>query len=233
MTPEAAAVLRGAAAHALVDDAAAPELSADAAHHLFRVLRVRDGDVVTVTDGAGSWRSCRATGDALAPTGDVAYVERRAQPVEIAFSVPKQDRPEWIVQKLTELGVDRIVVLHAERSVVRWSGERAAKHLAKLRRIAAEAIQQSRGVWLPEIAGPVEARDVLPLAMAAEPGADRRVAEIAPSADGWRRVAIGPEGGWSPSELAAAAGTVSIGANVLRVETAALAVAVLLTSDPT
>ena len=116
------------------------------------------------------------------------------------------------------MGVDRIVLLHAERSVVRWNGERADRHVAKLRRVAAEAMQQSRGVWLPEIAGPVPASDVLPTAAAAEPGATPIGAEHSV-------VAIGPEGGWSPDELAVAATTVSIGATVLRVETAAIVAA--------
>ncbi len=54
------------------------------------------------------------------------------------------------MQKLTEIGVDRIVVLHAERSVVRWDTERGTKNLVKLVRVAREAIQQSRQVWLPQ-----------------------------------------------------------------------------------
>lgn len=208
-------VLRAAAAHVLVDDVLTPVLSDDDAHHVFRVLRVRPGEVVTVTDGAGRWRSCRAGDRVIEPSGEVHEVARRATPLTVAFAIPKQDRPEWIVQKLTELGVERIVVLHAERSVVRWNAERAARHLAKLRRVAAEALQQSRGVWLPEIEGPVPAAELLPGAAAAEPGA-------APIGVGHTTVAIGPEGGWSAAELAVAATTVSVGATVLRVETAAI-----------
>ena len=95
--------------------------------------------------------------------------ERRRRPVAVrdaactvAFAIPKADRPEWIVQKLTELGVARIVLLHAERSVVRWDGDRAARHLRKLRRVAVEALEQSRGSGCPTIVGPVPAADVLP-----------------------------------------------------------------------
>ena len=136
----------------------------------------------------------------------------------MAFAIPKQDRPEWIVQKLTELGIDRIVPLHAERSVVRWNDERAHRHVAKLRRVAGEALQQSRGVWLPEVAEPVAARSLLPDAAAAEPGAPG----IGPDVT---TVAIGPEGGWSADELAAAGSVVSIASTVLRVETAAVVAA--------
>ena len=82
---------------------------------------------------------------------------------------------------------------------------------------------QSRRVWLPEISGPSPALDVLPGVAAAEPGG--RQLGIADTS-----VAVGPEGGWAPDELAAAAATVSLGANVLRVETAAVAAAVRLVS---
>ena len=199
----------------LVDDVGTPVLADDAAHHLFRVLRVRPGDSVTVTDGAGRWRACRAGEGDLEPVDEISSVQRRSTLLTVACTIPKQDRPEWIVQKLTELGVDRVVFLHAERSVVRWNDERAARHLAKLRRVAAEALQQSRGVWLPEVAGPTAAAEFLPGAAAAEPGA----LPVGPTDT---TVAIGPEGGWSPAELDAAASSVSIGAGVLRVETAAI-----------
>lgn len=202
----------------LVDDVAAPVLDDDQLHHVFRVLRVREGDVLTITDGAGRWRECRATGSGIEPVAEAESTVRRTGPITIGFAIPKQDRPEWIVQKLTEIGVDRIVLLHAERSVVYWSPERAAKHLVKLRRVVGEALQQSRGVWLPEVVGPVSAADFLPTAAAAEPGGR-------PVTPGDRTIAIGPEGGWSTGELERAGATVAIGSTVLRVETAAIVAA--------
>ncbi|MEO6652602.1 MAG: RsmE family RNA methyltransferase [Ilumatobacteraceae bacterium] len=211
-------VLRTAAAHVLVRDVGSPALSDDQAHHVFRVLRVRDGAVVTVTDGRGRWRACRATGTDLEPTDEPTLVGRRPCPLTVGFAIPKQDRPEWIVQKLTEIGIDRIVVLHAERSVVRWSPDRATRHVAKLHRVAAEALQQSRGVWLPEIDGPLPALAFLASAAAAEPGAR-------PISVGDATIAIGPEGGWTSEELSRSVDTVSIGSTVLRVETAAIVAA--------
>ncbi len=101
---------------------------------------------------------------------------------------------------------------------MRWNGDRTARHLVKLRRVAVEALQQSRGVWLPEVAEPVDAAALLSEAVAAEPGAR-------PIGPGDVTVAIGPEGGWSPAELEAATDTVSFGATVLRVETAAIVAA--------
>jgi 16S rRNA (uracil1498-N3)-methyltransferase len=218
VTPAAADSLRRAAAHVLVDDVEVPDLDDAAAHHVFRVLRIRDGEVITVTDGAGSWRECRAVSSALEPVGEVEVEPGAAVALTIAFALPKADRPEWIVQKLTELGVDRIVVLHAERSVVRWPADRAAKHLVRLERVVREAVQQSRRVWVPELVGPVDAIELLPTAVAAEPGGRSLVASD-------RCIAIGPEGGWSAAELGAASDTVSLGPTVLRVETAALAAA--------
>jgi 16S rRNA (uracil1498-N3)-methyltransferase len=207
--------LRRAAAHVLVADVDSPELSDDAAHHLLRVLRVAEHEAVTVTDGHGRWRTCHIVAATLRAIGDVQVVERRPLPSAIGVAIPKHDRPEWLVQKATELGVGRIVFLHTERSVVRWDGERAARHLARLTRVAGEALMQSRPVWLPDIVGPLAASDVLPEAVAAEPGG-RPVT----SAD--RLIAIGPEGGWTPDELALARDRVALGDAVLRVETAAL-----------
>lgn len=206
--------LRRSAAHVLVDDVESPELSDAAAHHLIRVLRVGERDSVTVTDGHGQWRTCHLTGATLRASGRVV-VERAHIPSTIAVAIPKHDRPEWIVQKATELGIGRIVFLHAERSVVRWDGDRAARHVARLARVAAEAAMQSRQVWVPELAGPVPAAEVLAGGVAAEPGGRSVTA-----AD--RLIAIGPEGGWTPDELALAADLVSLGDTVLRVETAAL-----------
>ena len=218
MTPGERALLRDASAHVLVADPAAPDLADDVAHHLFRVLRLRDGEVVTLTDGRGRWCPARVADGAVVTDGELRVEAPPESPLTIAVAIPKRDRPDWIVQKLTELGVPRIVLLHTERSVVRWDADRAAKHVAKLGRVAVEALQQSRGVWLPEIEGPVDAREVLPSAVVAEPGGR----ELSPDD---RVVAVGPEGGWSADELAHARDHVAIGPTILRVETAAIVIA--------
>jgi 16S rRNA (uracil1498-N3)-methyltransferase len=213
--------LRVSDGHLLVDDLDHPELTEEAEHHLTRVLRLRDGRVVTVTDGCGRWRACRLELGSLVVEGDIRDGADRPS-ITIAAAVPKGDRVDWMVQKLTELGVARIVLLRCERSVVNWEGERAERQLERLRRISIGALQQSRGVWMPAIQAPVAAAEVLPQMPAAEPGGDRL-------AVGATMVAIGPEGGWSESELAAAGGTVDLGPGVLRVETAAVTAAVLMT----
>lgn len=213
--------LRGSAAHVLVGDVAAPSPTDDALHHLLRVLRLRDGEPVTVTDGAGRWRPCAIAGRAIVAVGDIESVPRPAPVLTVAVAPPKGDRLEWLVAKCTEVGVDRIVLLATERSVVRWKGERADRQLDRLGRVAVEASMQSRRVWLPEITGPLPAADVLIDAVAAEPGGR-------PLSPGDVTVAVGPEGGWSPSELAMAIESVTLGDQILRVETAAVAASVLM-----
>lgn len=211
----------------LVDGAALDgdriDLGTDTEHHLRRVLRLRDGETVGVSDGQGRWRlaTVRIAGSVLAleAATDVA-VEERPAPIAIAVAMPKGDRLDWLVQKAAEIGVDRIQLLHAERSVVRWKPEKTAGHLARLERIAEEACRQSRRCWRVDIDPPVDAPAVLGEFLVAEPGGRR----LRP---GDRAVAVGPEGGWTERELALAADTVTLGANILRTETAAVAISTL------
>ena len=93
---------------------------------------------------------------------------RRLEPaLTVAFAPIKGERPEWVVQKLTELGIDRIVPLRSERSVVRWTAQRGQAAVERLRRVAREAAAQCRRVWLPEVAETVAFAD---LAMLGGPG---------------------------------------------------------------
>jgi 16S rRNA (uracil1498-N3)-methyltransferase len=212
--------LRRSAAHVLVADVAAPALDERDVHHLQRVLRLRHGAAVTVTDGAGRWRSCRLVARAVEPDGDVV-LEPPPRDVTVAVAPPKGDRLEWLVQKCTEIGVARLVLVEAARSVVRWDLERAVKQVERLRRIAGEAAMQSRRVWLPEVTGPLPAGRVLPDAVVAEPGGR-------PVGPADTCIAVGPEGGWTADEVALAADRVSLGRHVLRVETAAVVAATLM-----
>jgi 16S rRNA (uracil1498-N3)-methyltransferase len=138
-------------------------------------------------------------------------------------AVPKGDRPEWVVQKLTELGVGTIGFVECARSVVRWDAARAARQLERWQRVAREASMQSRRVWLPHVVGvrPFAALDLSTIALADPDGDD--------GLQGCRGVVVGPEGGFTPAELAAATRCVSLGDTVLRVETAAVVAGVLLT----
>lgn len=214
--------LREAKAHAFVADLGAPELEPDDRHHLERVLRLAPGALVTVADGAGSWRACRF-GPELEPDGPVVAEPPPDPPVTVAFAVVKGDRPEWAVQKLTELGVDRLVPVATARSVVRWDGARGERHVTRLRRVAREAAMQARRARLPVVEDVATFAEVArrPGALLAEPGGR-------PLAPGDALVLVGPEGGWAPEELAVGLPTVGLGPTVLRAETAAVAAGVLL-----
>ena len=126
-----------------VVDVEHPELDAADRHHLQKALRLRVGDPFVVADGAGSWRPVRF-GDPVEVAGEVVVDPRPDQLLTVGLTPTKGDRPEWAVQKLTELSIDHIVILRTERSVLRWEGDRVAHHLERLRRIAREAAMQSR-----------------------------------------------------------------------------------------
>ena len=211
----------GPGPHVLVDDVDAPELADDDRHHLERVLRLRPGDAFTVGDGAGRWRPCRF-GVRVEPVADAAAVEAPTPEVAVGFAVLKGGRSELIVQKLTELGADRIVPFVAERSVVRWDGARSAQQVERWRRVAREAVMQCRRLWLPRVE-PLRAFGELDLS-----GAALAVVGGLPLAAGENFVLVGPEGGWAEAELAAVGRHVGLGPHVLRAETAAVAAAAVL-----
>ena len=207
--------------HVLVADVNAPELAGDDRHHLERVLRLRPGDALTVGDGAGRWRPCRY-GDAVEPIGAAEEVAAPVVEMAVGFAALKGGRSEFIVQKLTELGVDRIVPFVAERSVVRWDGDKSARQAERWQRVAREAVMQSRRLWLPEIE-PLQVFDGLDLSGAALAVPGGRALEA-----GEDFVLVGPEGGWVEAELAAVAAHVGLGPHVMRAETAAVAAGAIL-----
>ena len=213
--------LRRSAAHLLIDDLSIPAVDGPAEHHLRRVLRVRHGEEVSVTDGRGGWRICAWTSSGLEPLTEVV-VEPPPDPVTVVVAVPKQDRPEWIVAKLAELGVDEVRFVLAERSVVRWDGGRAERNLERFAAVARSALEQSRRVWACRVSAPVPAWQVLGGLPMAEPGGRAVTGDD-------RVIAIGPEGGWTPEELALGSEHVDLGPTVLRVETAALLAGVVMT----
>lgn len=208
--------------HVFVEDIETPVLSAEDRHHLEHVLRLRRGDDLTICDGRGSWASAKL-GPELTVTGAGSRTDRREPLITIAFALVKGERPELVTQKLTELGVDRIVPFSAGRSVVRWDADRSARQVARLRKVAREASMQCRRCWLPEVADLATFDEVVGLdgAVGAEMGGD-------PPSLGHPVVLVGPEGGWSENERDRLPGRVDLGDNVLRAETAAIAAATLL-----
>lgn len=210
-----------------LDSADAIEVDGADMAHLTRSLRMRDGDSLTATDGQGRWCSATfASNGVLTATSEIVTVSEPAQPATVAFSLTKSSKPEWVIQKLTELGVSNIVVLRSERTVVRWDQAKVDKATTRWERIAVEAAMQSHRVRLPEITGVLDAGEwLLSSGAAICHFGGQRLSEVA---DSVRSVAIGPEGGWSNAEVEMASQAVSLGETVLRAETAAVAAGTLL-----
>ncbi len=223
------------------------EVTGDEAHHAVAVRRLRVGESVVLTDGAG-----RSVTGAVASTGkrvfgvtvgEVSSTPPAEPGVVVVQALPKGDRGELAVEMLTEIGVSAIVPWAAARSVAVWKGERATKALARWRSTAREAAKQSRRSWFPSVTDLATTSDVAALLGSATLGivlheeAAVPLASIDIPASGPIVVVVGPEGGLSEEEVAAfvAAGAtaVRLGPEVLRTSTAGVAaVAALLTRTP-
>ena len=150
--------MRRVAAHVFVEDVEVPALNLRDAdfHHLSRVLRLRPGEAVSASDGAGRSLACRWTGArALEPASEISYQGRPWPPLTVAFALTKGEHPEWTVQKLTEAGVDRVIVMTTAHCVARWGAGDPPRRLARLKEVARQAAMQSRRVWLPSVEGPL------------------------------------------------------------------------------
>ena len=213
------------------------EVTGDEARHAVVVKRIRVGEQVTLTDGAGTSGTCTVT--ATSPTSLSARVEAvdTTEPetprVVVVQAIPKGDRGELAVEMLTEVGVDVIVPWAASRSVAVWRGEKQTKALAKWRSTAREAAKQSRRSWFPEVTEMVTTSDVVGLLRDASVPVVLHEAASGPLADlpvpgrGEIVIVVGPEGGISDEELAAfaevGAEPVRLGSSVLRTSTAGVA----------
>ena len=219
-------ILRRSAAHVFVQSLDAPSLSDDDQHHLLKVLRVKSTDQITLSDGVGKWITASITkdGDVLAAS-ELFVVKPPKWKLCVAFAPIKGEKPELIVQKLTELGIDEIIPLAPTiRSVVRWDTAKASKQTERLQRVAHEASMQSRRVWLPRVHPVTQLSELLQggAVAVAEPGGIE-ITSI------HRSIIIGPEGGFAPEELAQSTLRVSLGESVLRAETAAIVAGALMT----
>tara|TARA_B100000686_G_scaffold354668_1_gene466278 strand:+ start:1369 stop:2067 length:699 start_codon:yes stop_codon:yes gene_type:complete len=211
--------------HVLVEDLGRPELSDEKQHHLKKVLRVNAQGLITATNGCGDWGVFNYNDGVLEIVSELFSIPKPALPITIAFSFTKSGKPDFTVQKLTELGVDRIVLFPAENSVPRWNVSKLDNLARRFSRISRSALEQSKGVWLPNLSFLKTFSEIADIP-------DIHLADIQgdPIDGGHRCLAIGPEGGWSESEYDFALPKVSINRQVLRSETAAVAAGALMTS---
>ena len=211
-------------------------LEGDEARHLTRVLRAKVGDTVSLFDGRGREWPARVASlgrdrvelDTTEPTVDPVPV---AIPLTLAVALPKGDRQKWMVEKLTELGTARLVPLETTRGVA----EATASAQVRLERVVIEACQQCGRNTLMEIAAGRPLERLLAEVPAgacvviAHPGGRLLDAATMPPTATAMIALVGPEGGFTDEELGTAdrAGVIriSLGPRILRVETAAIALA--------
>lgn len=203
------------------------------AHHLMHVMRLKEGARAVLFDGSGAEFDAQVASTTrrevqLAVLGRREVTRERHAPLVVGAALPKGDRQRTLVEKLTELGATRLVPLATSRSVVKLS----AGGREKLRRAVVEACKQCQRNRLMQIEPPRPWEEFIAQAPAA---ASRLVAHpggvtppaVASDAELW--VAVGPEGGLDDEEVASAqhAGwqAVSLGPRILRIETAAIALA--------
>jgi 16S rRNA (uracil1498-N3)-methyltransferase len=189
------------------------ELSGDEAHHALAVRRVTAGEEVLLADGRGL--AVRgpvlqsAKGVLRVRVDEVLSAPEPALRHVAVQALPKGEHAELAVDLLTELGVDEIVPWQAERSVVRWSAERAERGLRRWRSAAREATKQSRRFRVPQVSGLHTTADVVrrvreaTLALTLHETASTPLAGTELPASGELLFIVGPEGGLSDAELVA------------------------------
>lgn len=196
------------------------DLPSDTVHHLTKVLRRRDGASISYTDGAGTRGAGVLAGNRLV-RGDEHREPPPPRRLTLVVAPPRSaDRARFLVEKTGELGVARLGWLQSAY------GEGRPPPLSKAERWMVGALEQSRSVWLTELVGTLgwddldsdcflaDATGVEWSAIASRLGADPTIV-------------VGPEGGFHPDELARNPNRVALSDRVLRVETAAVAAAVL------
>ena len=212
-------------------------LTADQAHHLRAVLRLRAGDDVELFDGEGNaysgtveWRDKEIRITAL---DRIPFTEERSTRLILAPAMIRFERFEWLLEKGTELGVDRFLPLESRFSAIRIPPASLRSRLERWQRIVREASKQCRRLSVPEVNAPIAVTELLPSREYADCPRfllhrEAPVRLNAPAAAaGSMILCTGPEGGWHSSEIEAAQGAgwtvVSLGPGVLRAETAGLA----------
>ena len=211
-------------------------LEGDEARHLTRVLRAKVGDAVSLFDGKGRQWPARVASlgrdrvelDAGEPQADPPP---HGIPLTVAVALPKGERQKWMVEKLTELGAARLMPLETTRGVA----EATASAQARLERVVIEACKQCGRNTLMEITAGRPLDRLLAEVPAgacvviAHPGGGSLDAAAVPPAAREIIALVGPEGGFTDEEVCIAdrAGVIriSLGPHILRVETAALALA--------
>jgi 16S rRNA (uracil1498-N3)-methyltransferase len=212
-------------------------LPPDQAHHARDVLRLGAGDEVELFTPAGQTAIGRVAESTT--TAVVVEIEQiTSQTVHfdltIASAVPKAARADWMIEKLSELGVTRFIPLSTARSVVHPEGK---NKIERWQRLAAEAAKQSRRPGVMQITPLTPLNDILttlstPAAYLSTAPASPPLSSILHPPSSSLTLLVGPEGGWTDAEIASFADRhltpITLGETILRVETAAMAAAAVV-----
>ncbi len=205
---------------------------ASLAHQVTSVLRLREGDQITLLDGLGGELRCRLEGGACVVMARTVAGGEPSHRLTVWQAILKGDHLEPVVRHGTEIGIARFALFVSERCIAR---ELTPRRLERLRSVAREAAEQSERGIVPPVDEPITFAEAI---KTAGPGSvllferhdGKRLTELEPPSS----VFIGPEGGFSPAEVAAAerAGLAiaELGPRILRSETVAVAVAAAILS---
>ncbi|MGC5583933.1 16S rRNA (uracil(1498)-N(3))-methyltransferase [Ornithinimicrobium sp. W1665] len=233
----------------LTGDGAVLRLDGPEGRHAADVQRLGTGETLVLADGRGAWARCRVE-EAHRGALDLVVLERGTDPAPpvrhvLVQALAKGDRDLQAVESATEMEVDEVVPWQADRSIVRWRGERAAKSHRRWEQQVLAAGKQARRTRLPVVAGLAGRTDLLARASAADLAlvlheeAEETLTAVLDGTDLTGSsgplevvVVVGPEGGITPEELTAlrdaGARAVRLGGAVLRTSTAGAAALALL-----
>lgn len=216
-------------------------------HHLRESLRLHPGEALTVTDDQGMrYRTevVEVTAQQLVSRilDTVTAPAKTGPTLVLAQALLKGEKMDWVIQKATELGVDRVIPIYASRSVVKLRADRAEHQLARWQRIALEAAQQSERWSVPTIEEPATLSQITTgggtsskiILAERSNGASLQSIALPTRAEDTLLLLIGPEGGWNEEELNLSQTdgytAVTLGTRILRAETAAIAALSILQS---
>lgn len=201
-------------------------LSAEERHHLQRVLRLQGGAAIEVADGVGWQAPARITAAGVTLRAAAVHTPASKPALVLAQALPKGRKLDEVLRQATELGVDEVRLLTTERAVPRLTGERAERSRARWLAVVRAASEQARRPWRPKVSGPLALDhlagddELLLVAHPQAPGLPTVVDALAGAPT--LTLAIGPEGGFTDGEVAAAVAggalAVSLGGSVLRTE---------------
>jgi 16S rRNA (uracil1498-N3)-methyltransferase len=216
------------------------DVDGDEGFHAANVRRIRPGEELDLSDGAGTVAHCvvedAVKGRLSARVVEVRTVPAAAPQVTVVQALPKSDRSELAIELATEAGADGFVAWQSERCVARWDGAaKIDKGLRRWRAVARSAARQSRRPHIPAVSSVVSTpelvrltRDVVAtggLVLALQESAKEPLAEVPIASADSLMLVVGPEGGISDEELAGLRGggavVVRLGPSVLRTSTAA------------